>query len=128
MAYSCLDGNRPAAGEDFSIIDMSATDYFDSEGEWFLGSVLVNAAFTEDADYLIAADNEKIYFFDPALHLLLEDSELGLLAEEKIEKIRLSRDGNFLIIYLENIAHSENGKFYWMPIPAVIEVDLKPLF
>jgi hypothetical protein len=128
VAYSCPGGNRPAAGEDFSIVDMSPTDYFDSDGEWFLGSAPVSATFTEDGDYLIATDNEKIYFFDPVSHLLLEDFELGLLEEEKIGEIRLSRDGNFLIIYLENVVHAESSKFYWMPIPEVIGSDLEPLF
>ncbi|MBQ14374.1 MAG: hypothetical protein QGG67_15295 [Gammaproteobacteria bacterium] len=128
VAYSCPEGNRPAAGGEFSIVDMSPTDYFDSDGEWLLGSAPVSATFTEDGAYLIATDNEKIYFFNPVSHLVLEDFELGLLEEEQIEKIRLSRDGGFLIIYLTNVVHTDSSKFYWMPIPSDIGSDLKPLF
>ena len=122
LAYSCPNGNRSTA--DFSIVDMAPDDYFDSDGEWFLGSAPVSATFNNEGTILIATDNEKLYFFDVVTHLILEDYELGLLEGEAIKKIRISLDGNFLLIFLQNELHDENSKFYWMPMPAITGTPL----
>ncbi|GJM12397.1 MAG: hypothetical protein DHS20C12_08000 [Pseudohongiella sp.] len=117
LAYSCPNGNRSTTN--FSIVDMAPDDYFDSEGEWFLGSSPVSATFNNEGTILIATDNEKLYFFDVVTHLILEDYELGLAAGESIKKIRTSIDGNYLIIFLQNEVHADSSKFYWMPMPAI---------
>jgi hypothetical protein len=117
LAYSCPNGNRN--GTNFSIVDMDPEAYFDADGEWFLGSSPVSAAFDSTGTLLIATDNDKLYVFDVVTHLILEDFELGLLEEEKIRKIRVSRDGDLLLLFLENETHAENSKFYWMPMPDV---------
>ena len=117
LAYSCPNGNR--ADPNFSIVDMDPEAYFDADGEWFLGSPPVSATFDSTGTLLIATDNDKLYFYDVVTHLILEDFELGLLEGERIKKIRLSRDGDFLIVFLENDVHAENSKFYGMPMPNV---------
>lgn len=122
LAYSCPNGNR--SSQNFSIVDMAPDDYFDSDGEWFLGSSPVSATFNQAGTILIATDNEKLYFFDVVTHLILEDFELGLLEGEAIKKIRISRDGQYLIIYLENEIHDQNSKFYWMPMPSITGTPL----
>ncbi|MBL4582430.1 MAG: hypothetical protein JKY29_11475 [Gammaproteobacteria bacterium] len=122
LAYTCPNGNRST--QNFSIVDMAPDDYFDSDGEWFLGSSPVSATFNKAGTILIATDNDKLYFFDVITHLILEDFELGLLESEKIKKIRISLDGNFLIIFLENEVHDESSKFYWMPMPAITGTPL----
>ena len=103
---------------------MAPDDYFDSDGEWYLGSSPVSATFNNAGTILIATDNVKLYFFDVVTHLILEDFELGLLEGESIKKIRLSRDGEYLILFLENELHDESSKFYWMPIPAITGTPL----
>ena len=117
LAYSCPSGNRPE--EDFSIVDMPPEAYFDTDGEWFLGSSPISATFDSTGTLLIATDNEKLYFFDVVTHLILEDFELGLLEGEVIRKIRVSLDGQFLIVFLRNEIHAPSSKFYWMPMPAL---------
>ncbi|MEX0963638.1 MAG: hypothetical protein WDZ52_06325 [Pseudohongiellaceae bacterium] len=122
IAYSCPNGNRSTT--DFSIVDMAPEGYFDSDGEWFLGSSPVSATFNQAGTILIATDNDKLYFFDVVTHLILEDFELGLSEGESIKKIRISRDGQFLIIFLNNEVHDETSKFYWMPMPAITGTPL----
>lgn len=122
LAYTCPNGNRSA--QNFSIVDMAPDDYFDSDGEWFLGSSPVSATFNNAGTILIATDNDKLYFFDVVTHLILEEFELGLLDGEEIRKIRTSIDGNYLIIFLDNEVHDENSKFYWMPMPAITGTPL----
>ena len=122
LAYTCPDGNRSA--QNFSIVDMAPDDYFDSDGEWFLGSSPVSATFNNAGTILIATDNDKLYFFDVVTHLILEDFELGLLEAETIRKIRISLDGNYLLIFLNNDVHDESSKFYWMPMPAITGTPL----
>ena len=117
LAYTCPNGNRSTVN--FSIVDMAPDDYFDSDGEWFLGSSPVSATFNKAGTILIATDNDKLYFFDVVTHLILEDFELGLLDGEAIKKIRISMDGNFLLIFLDNEVRDESSKFYWMPMPAI---------
>lgn len=128
LAYSCPAGNRPNDNlvDDFAIVDMSPDAYFDTDGEWFLGASPVSATFNDDDSILVATDNDKLYFFDAESHLLLEDFTLGLLEGETISKIRLSRDGKFLIVFLNNIVHAANSKFYWMPIPNITAAGLPP--
>lgn len=118
LAYSCPNGNRVGI-VDFSILDMNPVAYFDIDGEWFLGSSPVSATFNNAGTILIATDNEKLYFFDVVTHLILEEFDLGLLEGEQIRKIRLSRDGNLLLVFLENEVHSPSSKFYWMSIPSI---------
>ena len=108
-----------SACTDFSILDMNPVAYFDIDGEWFLGSSPVSATFNNAGTILIATDNEKLYFFDVVTHLILEEFELGLLEGEQIRKIRLSRDGNLLLVFLDNEVHSPSSKFYWMSIPSI---------
>ncbi|MFT4817473.1 MAG: hypothetical protein ACI9IQ_002988, partial [Cyclobacteriaceae bacterium] len=122
IAYACPNGNRST--QNFSIVDMAPDDYFDSDGEWFLGSSPVSATFNNAGTILIATDNDKLYFFDVITHLILEDFELGLLEGEAIRKIRISMDGNYLLIFLNNEVHDENSKFYWMPMPAITGTPL----
>ena len=122
LAYTCPTGNR--SEPNFSIVDMAPDDYFDSDGQWYLGSEPVSATFNRAGTILIATDNDKLYFFDLVTHLILEDFELGLLDGESIKKIRISTDGNFLLIFLENEVHDDNSKFYWMPMPAITGTPL----
>lgn len=123
LAYSCPNGNR--VGEvDFSILDMNPIAYFDIDGEWFLGASPVSAVFNSTGTLLIATDNEKLYFFDVVSHLILEEFELGLIEGENIRKIRLSRDGNLLLLFLENEIHDPSSKFYWMSMPNITGTPL----
>ncbi len=122
LAYSCPNGNRST--QNFSIVDMSPDDYFDSDGEWFLGSSPVSATFNKEGTILIATDNVKLFFYDVVTHLILEDFELGLLDGEQIKKIRISLDGQYLIIFLQNEVHDDSSKFYWMPMPAITGTPL----
>ena len=122
LAYTCPNGNRST--QNFSIVDMAPDDYFDSDGEWYLGSSPVSATFNKAGTILIATDNDKLYFFDVVTHLILEDFELGLTEGEAIKKIRTSLDGNYLILFLENEVHDESSKFYWMPMPAITGTPL----
>jgi hypothetical protein len=50
-------------------------------------------------------------------HLLLGKYDLGIAAGDVVKKIRLSRDGQLLLVFLENDLDSENGKMLWMPMP-----------
>lgn len=118
LAYTCPNGNRPG-DPDFSIVDMAPDDYFNSSGEWFLGEQPVSATFDSTGTLLIATDNDKLFFFDVVTHLILEDFELGLLEGESIRKIRISKDGGLLYIFLNNEVHDPSSKFYWMPMPNI---------
>jgi hypothetical protein len=115
LAYTCPNGNRPTP--EFSIVDMAPDDYFNSDGVWFLGSEPVSATFDSTGTLLIATDNVRLYFYDASTHLILEDFELGLLEGESIRKIRPSKDGNLLYIFLQNDVNDPSSKFYWMPMP-----------
>lgn len=118
LAYTCPEGNRPG-DPDFSIVDMAPDDYFNSSGEWFLGAQPVSSTFDSTGTLLIATDNDKLFFYDVVTHLLLEDVELELPEGEEIRKIRISKDGGLLYIFLNNEVHESNSKFYWMPMPAI---------
>lgn len=123
LAYTCPNGNRPQ-DPDFSIVDMAPDDYFNSAGEWFLGQEPVSSTFSNDGTLLIATDNNKLFFYDVVTHLILEDFELGLLEGEAIRKIRVSKDGGLLYIFLNNEVHDPSSKFYWMPMPAITGTPL----
>ncbi|MDA1371581.1 MAG: hypothetical protein O2971_12585 [Proteobacteria bacterium] len=122
LAYTCPTGNY--GDGDFAIADMDPENYYNNDGEWFLNSEPVSATFSADGTLFIATDNQKLYFFDVKTHLILEDFELGLLEGETIRKIRISRDGDLLYVFLNNDVHSENSKFYWMPMPAIMGTPL----
>jgi len=117
LAYSCPEGNRSYA--ETSIVDMTADDYFNADGEWFLDGPPVSATFNNEGTILLASDNKQLYFFDVVTHLLLENFELGLQEEEVIRKIRYSKDGDLIYVYLENPVHGLNSKFYWLKTPAI---------
>ncbi|MFK7865163.1 MAG: hypothetical protein AB8B95_13165 [Pseudohongiellaceae bacterium] len=123
LAYTCPNGNRPQ-DPDFSVVDMAPDDYFNSSGEWFLGQEPVSSTFNNDGTLLIATDNDKLFFYDVVTHLILEDFELGLLEDETIRKIRVSKDGGLLYIFLNNDIHDPSSKFYWMPMPAITGTPL----
>jgi hypothetical protein len=123
LAYTCPNGNRPG-DPDFSIVDMAPDDYFNSSGEWFLGEEPVSATFDSTGTLLIATDNDKLFFYDVVTHLILEDFELGLLEGETIRKIRISKDGGLLYVFLNNEVHDPSSKFYWMPMPAITGTPL----
>ena len=118
LAYTCPNGNRPE-DPDFSVVDMAPDDYFNSSGEWFLGEQPVSSTFDSTGTLLIATDNDKLFFYDVVTHLILEDFELGLLEGETIRKIRISKDGGLLYIFLNNEVHDPSSKFYWMQMPAI---------
>ena len=118
LAYTCPNGNRPE-DPDFSVVDMAPDDYFNSSGEWFLGEPPVSSTFDSTGTLLIATDNDKLFFYDVVTHLILEDFELGLLEGETIRKIRISKDGGLLYIFLNNEVHDPSSKFYWMQMPAI---------
>ena len=118
LAYTCPNGNRPG-DPDFSVVDMAPDDYFNSSGEWFLGEQPVSSTFDSTGTLLIATDNDKLFFYDVVTHLILEDFELGLLEGETIRKIRISKDGGLLYIFLNNEVHDPSSKFYWMQMPAI---------
>lgn len=118
LAYSCPEGNRVGT-PDFSIVDMDPENYFNSDGEWFLGSSPKSAVFNDAGTLLVATDDVKLYVYDVVTHLILEDFELGLLEEESIRKIRVSKDGDLLYLFLENLDHVPSSKFYWMPMPDI---------
>lgn len=123
LAYTCPNGNRPDEPEG-SIVDMAPDDYFNSDGEWFLGESPVSSTFNSEGTLLIATDNDRLFFFDVVTHLILEDFELGLLEGETIRKIRVSKDGGLLYIFLNNEVHDPSSKFYWMPMPAITGTPL----
>jgi hypothetical protein len=73
---------------------------------------------------LVATDNVKLYFFDVVTHLLLEDYTLGLLGGEKVKKVHFSKDGNLVIISLDNDAHLKSSKFLYMNRPPITGTPL----
>lgn len=123
LAYSCPNGNDKFNDEN-SIWDMNPVNYFDNTGAWTLDVSPVSASFNQDGTILIASDNEKLYFFDVVTHLLLEDFEIGLLAEETVKRIRFSKDGKLIIISLSNDVHVPNSKFLFMDTPPLTGTPL----
>jgi len=105
---------------------MDPRSYFNIDGEWVLEGAPVSAVFNQEGTILIASDNTKLYFFDVVTHLLLEDFQLGLLEEETVNKIRFSKDGDLIIIYLNNKLHVPNSRFLYMPTPPLSGTPLPP--
>ena len=126
LAYPCPAGNieddvtEPHVG----IHDLDPIDYKNPDGEWYLGSTPVSSVFSPDGTLLIATDGTKIFFFDVVTHLLLDDYEMGLVEDEVVRKIRLSKDGDYLLILISNALGASSGKMYWMPLPNIVGTPL----
>jgi hypothetical protein len=118
LAYACPNGNNEEVTP-FAIHDLDPVDYHNPDGEWYLGAPPVSATFSKEGDMLIATDGSELFFFDVITHLLIEKYDIGKSAEEVVKKVRLSRDGDLLMILMANELDSPNGKIYWMPIPNI---------
>ena len=117
LAFTCPNGNY--IDEEFSVVDMDPRQYFNNDGEWYFGSSPISATFSADGTLLLGADNERLYLFDVVTHLILEDFELGLLDGETVKRVRFSRDGKLIYLFVDNAAHDQNSKFYWMQTPDI---------
>ena len=115
LAYSCPNGNESTPHT--SIVDIDPRDYYNTDGEWFLEGAPVSAIFDPSGKTLIATDNEKLYFFDIETHLLLDSYPLGVEAGETVSKIRLSMDGEFVLLLMNAELNASAGKVYWLPLP-----------
>lgn len=116
LAYSCPAGNEPDPHT--SIVDMDPLDYYNTDGEWFLENSPVSATFDQTGDVLIATDGVKLYYFDADKHLLLDNYDLGLPSGEVVKKVRLSRDGKLVLIFMDVGINVGSGKIYWVPLPS----------
>jgi hypothetical protein len=116
LAYACPSGNNEEITP-FAIHDLDPVDYHNPDGEWYLGAPPVSATFSAEGDMLIATDGTNLFFFDVVTHLLLEKYAIGVAPGEVVKQVRLSRDGEFILIFMENFLDSPNGKMYWMPMP-----------
>lgn len=116
LAYSCPQGNEMTPHT--SIVDINPLDYYDTDGEWFLDAAPVSATFDSSGEVLIATDNQKLYFFDVETHLLHSSYDLGLASGETVNKIRMSRDGNFVLLLMNASIDATSGKIYWLPLPS----------
>ena len=115
LAYSCPEGNEMQPHT--SVVDMDPRDYYNNDGEWLLESAPVSAVFDPSGTTLIASDNEKLYFFDVESHLLFNSYPLGLAEGETVNKIRLSMDGEFVMLLMNAELSDAAGKVYWLPLP-----------
>ena len=115
LAYSCPNGNEVTPHT--SIVDINPRDYYNNDGEWFLDGAPVSAVFDPSGKNLIATDGEKLYFFDVETHLLLNSYPLGLVAGETVNKVRLSMDGEFVMLLMNAELNATAGKIYWLPLP-----------
>ncbi len=118
LAYACPNGNNETITP-FAIHDLDPVDYHNPDGEWYLGASPVSATFGHEGNLLIATDGDHLFFFDVITHLLLEKYDLGLAPGDVVRKIRLSRDGELLLVFLQNELDSPNGKMLWMPMPDI---------
>lgn len=116
LAYSCPSGNEMT--DHTSVVDMDPRDYYNNDGEWLLEGAPVSAVFDPSGKTLIATDNEKLYFFDVSSHLLFNSYPLGLLEGETVNKIRLSMDGEFVMLLMDAQLDAAAGKVYWLPLPS----------
>jgi len=117
LAFTCPNGNY--VQEEFSVVDMDPRQYFNNDGEWYFQGSPISSTFSNDGTLLLGADNQRLYLFDVATHLILEDFELGLLEGETVKQVRFSRDGQLIYVFVDNPFHSNNSKFYWMQTPAI---------
>lgn len=115
LAYACPNGNEMT--DHTSIVDMDPRDYYNNDGEWLLDSAPVSAVFDPSGKTLIATDNEKLYFFDTQTHLLFNSYPLGLAEGETVNKIRMSLDGEFVMLLMNAELDAATGKVYWLPLP-----------
>lgn len=118
LAYACPNGNNETITP-FAIHDLDPVDYHNPDGEWYLGNSPVSATFSAGGDLLIATDGSQLYFFDVVTHLLLDKYQLGLAPGDVVRKLRLSRDGELLLVFMQNELDSPNGKMIWMPMPDI---------
>ncbi len=117
LAFTCPNGNY--VEEEFSVVDMDPRQYFNNDGEWFFAGSPISSTFSADGTLLLGADNQRLYLFDVATHLILEDFELGLLEGETVKRVRFSRDGQLIYVFVDNEHHAANSKFYWMRTPNI---------
>jgi len=115
LAYSCPNGNELTAHT--SVVDMDPRDYYNNDGEWYLENAPVSAEFDPSGKVLIATDGVKLYFFDVETHLLHDSYPLGLADGETVNKIRISRDGQFILMLMNTELNADSGKIYWLPLP-----------
>jgi len=118
LAYACPNGNTEEF-EHLAIHDLDPMDYYNPDGEWYLGATPVSATFSSEGDLLIATDGSKLVFFDVVTHIPLQTYDLGFLEDEVVKQIRLSRDGDLLLVFIENELDAANGKMYWMQMPDI---------
>ncbi len=115
LAYSCPNGNAQTPRN--SIVDMNPVDYYDADGEWKLEASPLSATFSADGDTLIATDGRKLYFFNVYNHLLREAYNLDLPTNQRVKKIRLSRDGKLLYVFLHSKIGDAGSTIHWLAMP-----------
>lgn len=115
LAYSCPEGNEQEPHT--SIVDIDPRDYYNTDGEWYLENAPVSAVFDPSGKILIATDGEKLYFFDVESHLLFDSYPLGLAEGETVKKVRMSMDGELIMILINADLNADSGKVYWLPLP-----------
>jgi len=116
LAYACPNGNNETITP-FAIHDLDPVDYHNPDGEWYLGNPPVSATFSADGEMLIATDGNQLYFFDVITHLLLDKYQLGIAPGDVVKKVRLSRDGELILVFMQNELDSPSGKMLWMSMP-----------
>jgi hypothetical protein len=116
LAYSCPEGNATVPRN--SIIDMNPLDYYDADGEWKLNDAPLSAGFTLDGETLVATDGVKLYFFNVFNHLLRRAYNLDLPEGETVRKVRVSRDGQLVMVFMQASLDDPVGKIYWLSLPS----------
>jgi hypothetical protein len=115
LAYSCPKSNATVPRN--SIIDMNPLDYYDADAEWNLNGSPVSASFSQDGETLIATDGATLYFFNVFNHLLRKSFSPNLAAGESMRKVRVSRDGQLVMILMKATLGDATGKVYCLPMP-----------
>jgi len=115
LAYSCPQGNATVPRN--SIIDMNPLDYYDADGEWNLNGSPISASFTADGETLIATDGARLYFFNVFNHLLRGSFNLDLAQGESVRKVRVSRDGQLVMVFMNATLDDATGRVYWLSMP-----------
>ncbi|HEX9058732.1 MAG TPA: X2-like carbohydrate binding domain-containing protein, partial [Clostridia bacterium] len=89
-AFTCGVGN----GIGYSISDIDATNIKNTNGEWFIGTDPVSAAFSKDSKYLIASEGTSIRIFDVKTHMPLNRiADLNSYISLNIRKVCISNGG-----------------------------------